>query len=182
MEWKTIEHPGYFGKKKEELYFIWDSEFGKNNWRLAYALGEKIVPREIGLQIYEDAYYEFLKNNKQMLEWLVINASDVYDTAPSNVGSGFDYNIQETPNNHIHDISIRRVVARLGTCFRGTELLRIRATDSKGYFLGPGFVPFHMPELIYSGEIKDYGNKGFWWQKNSIEDFYQRNKVLQSIE
>jgi len=37
--------------------------------------------------------------------------------------------------------------------------------------------------MILKEEIKDYPEKGFWWEKlgipNSVEAFYQRNKVLQ---
>ena len=181
MTWHILEHPGYFGKKRDELYEKWDKELGKNNWRIAYVFGKTVVPRKMGIQIYEDAYHEFLKNNHELLEWLVSTASDIYDTAPTNVHSGFDYEIQETSNNHLHDISIRRAVARLGTCFKGKRLLRIRSNDSEGYVLSPGIVPFHLPELIFQGEIKDYGNKGIWWQEKSIEDFYQKNKVLQFL-
>ena len=45
-------------------------------------------------------------------------------------------------------------------------------------------IPFHIPELISKEPIKDYGQKGyFWWETrgipNSVEAFYQRNKLLQ---
>jgi len=48
----------------------------------------------------EDGYYEFFKNNNNTLEWLVSTASDVYDTAPTNVQAGLDYGCQETPQSH----------------------------------------------------------------------------------
>lgn len=177
--WKTIERPGYFGKKRDEIIANWNSLYGKGNWKLAYQWGNIVVPREIGIQIYEDGYYEFLKNNKDILEWLVKTASDVYDTAPTNIQSGFDYNHQETINTHLHDIAIRRSVLRLGKEFKGDHLVEIRAKNTEGKILRPGLVPFHLPEMICKEEIKDYGSKGFWWNSKSIEDFYQRNKVLQ---
>ena len=180
MTWATLERPGYFGKKRDELQRSWDQQFGADNWRLAYRWGNLVVPREMGLQIYEDGYYEFFKKDIPTLDWLVSTASDVYDTAPTNVQAGFDYTNQETSNNHIHDIAIRRAVARLGKWFKGNHLMHVRWKDSEGFKINPGIVPFHLPEFIVPGEIKDYGGKGWWWNPNTVEDFYQRNKVFQA--
>lgn len=182
MTWRTIERPGYFGKKRDELHTSWDKQFGNENWRIAYQWGGIVVPRRMGIQIYEDGYYEFLKNNPNTLEWLISTASDVYDTAPTNVQAGLDYENQETPNNHIHDVSIRRAVLRLGEEFRGDHLMHVRWKKSEGYRVNPGVVHFHLPEMIVPGEINDYGGKGTWWFENTIEDFYQKNKVLQVRE
>lgn len=177
--WETIERPGYFGKKRDELYKNWNKKYGEKKWRLAYQFGDLIVPKKMGIQIYEDGYYEFFKEDIKTLEWLIFTASDIYDTAPTNIQSGFDYNNQETPNNHIHDIAIRRAVARLGKWFKGNNLIHVRWKDSEGFRVNPGVVKFHLPKLIIPGEIKDYGGKGIWWYPNTLEDFYQRNKVLQ---
>ncbi|MBT3397695.1 hypothetical protein HOA55_03085 [archaeon] len=179
MGWETIERPGYLGKKRDEVVSNWNEQFGKNNWRLTYQWNNEIVSREFAIQLYEDGYCEFFKKNLDILEWLVSSYSDVYDTATSNVKSKFDYTRQETPNKHIHDIAVRKSVARLGKEFQGEDLLHIRWLGSDGMMLNPGVVPFHMPELIVPGEVKDYGGKGTWWYEKTIEDFYQRNKVLQ---
>ena len=50
-------------------------------------------------------------------------------------------------------------------------------------------VPFHLPHMIYRGKIKykgeerDFSIKPAWWTtmgiENSIEQFYQQNKVLE---
>lgn len=178
MNWEIAERPGYLGKKRDEIYALWDNLYGKGNWKLAYLWGNQIISKEEGIQIYEDAYYEYLKNNPLILEWLTKRASDIYDTAPTNTNSGLDYNNQETPNNHIHDIAIKKAVIRNNTTFQGNHVMEVRWTDSEGFFLNPGVVPFHKPEMILKEEIKDYGNKGIWWKENTIEDFYQRNKVL----
>jgi hypothetical protein len=178
MFWKTIEHPGYLGKKRDELFALWNQKYCDEYWRLGWEWGERVVSKDFAVQIYEDAYYEFFKKNKETLEW-VLTKKDVWDTAISNINSGIDYNIQETPNTHIHDIAIRRAILRLGVWFRGEDLLEVRWKKSEGYSINPGVVPFHLPYLIQKGDPKDYGNKGIWWNKNTIEDFYQRNKVLQ---
>jgi len=176
--WRTIERPGYFGKKRDELVEKWNQEFGEGNWKIAYQWGEHIVPREFAIQLYEDGYYEFFRNDPLKLENLIKNYEDVYDTAPSNVDSFIDYSIQETPNNHIHDIAIRRAVLRHGEWFSGEGLCWVRWKGSDGFDYNPGVVLFHKPEMIVSGTVNDYGSKGVWWFDKTLEDFYQKNKVL----
>jgi hypothetical protein len=180
--WDTVEMPGYLGKKRDRVQEGWNRLYGEGNWRIAYQWGSLVVPKEMGLQLYEDGYYEFLKGQPSTLEWLIGTASDIYDTAPTNVQAGLDYYVQETPNNHIHDVAIRRAVLRLGKWFHGGRLIHVRSTDSEGAVLSPGIVPFHLPEMIVKEDIKDYGGKGIWWYPGTIEDFYQRNKVLQIRE
>lgn len=181
--WKTIERPGYFGKKRDELYNDWNEKFGEENWKIAWQLNSLVVERPEALQIYEDGYYEFLKSGKDTLEWLVNTASDVYDTAETNIQARFSYDVQETINNHIHDVAIRRSVLRLGTWFNGSHLMHVRGPGTEGEKLSPYLIPFHMPDLIFQEEIKDYSGKGSWWRKMgipySIEEFYQHNKILQ---
>ena len=185
--WETIERPGYFGKKRDEICRGWDEKYGPGNWRIAYEWDGKIVPREFAIQLYEDGYYEYFKQDPgddqdsggRVLDWLLSTASDVYDTAPTNVQAGIDYYQQETPNNHIHDVAIRRAILRLGYWFAGDHLVHVRWTGSEGFRVNPGVVPFHLPNLILRDEIKDHGGKGIWWRPLTIEDFYQRNKVLQ---
>lgn len=177
-EWNIIERPGYLGKKRDEIYSSWDNLYGKDNWKLGWQWGTDRVSRDIAIRIYEQAYYVFFKSNHRMLEWIINTASDVYDTAPSNVQSGLDYNIQETPNTHIHDISIRRAIMRLGEKFKGDHLVHVRWKDSEGYEINPGIVPFHRPNLIINEELKNYGGLGLWWFPGTIEDFYQKNKLL----
>ena len=180
--WEIIERPGYFGLKRNELYDKWNNEFGISNWKISWVWGSQIIEKPEAIQLYEDAYYEYLKQNPDVLDWLISTSSDVYDTAPSNIYSKFDYNIQETPRNHLHDIAIRRSVLRLGVWFKGEELIQVRNPGTKGERLNPHFIPFHKPEMISKEEIKDYCGKGYWWRnlgiKNSIEEFYQSNKLL----
>ena len=181
--WKTVERPGYFGKMRNELVANWNKKFGENNWKIVYQFGDLVVPRDVGIQIYEDAYYEYLKLNPDTLDWLINTASDVYDTAPTNVEAEFSYDIQETPNNHIHDVAIRSAVLRNGKWFKGDHLIQVRSHGTEGKILSPMFIPFHLPDLISREEIKDYPNKGEWWRRigipDSVEEFYQQNKVLQ---
>jgi hypothetical protein len=121
------------------------------------------------------------------LDWLITNASDVYDTAPSNAEAGFSYSMQETPSTHLHDVAIRRAVLRNGVWFKGDHLIHVRP-EKEGAILGPQLIPFHLPNMIYKGETKykgkerDFYANPPWWItmgiKDSAEEFYQQNKVL----
>lgn len=179
MEWETVDRPGYLGDARDRLHAEWDEAYGAGNWRLAWEYGEIVLDKSMAIQVYEDAYFFCLYISQSHIDWLTSTASDVYDTAESNVHSGFDYSIQETAGTHLHDIAVRRAVARLGRKFRGNHLVHIRWTESEGYRLNPGVLPFHRAELISSKFERNLSGKRIWWEKNSIEDFYQRNKVLQ---
>ncbi|MGC9309117.1 MAG: hypothetical protein ACP5D2_00285 [Candidatus Nanoarchaeia archaeon] len=120
--------------------------------------------------------------------WLISNACDVYDTSPSNTDAGIDYDFQETENNHIHDIAIRRAILRNGLWFKGRSLMHVRP-EGQGEAFIPCSIPFHIPERIFRGKIKykgeerDFLKNPPWWVRLGIEDsvemFYQQNKVLQ---
>lgn len=173
-EWEIIERPGYSGKKKAEKHAAWDAEYGEGNWRIAWQWNSEIVLADFAYQLYEDAYY--LDSIRRMDIWrgLIDIARDVYDLEERDIESRLDYSIQQGAATHLQDIAIRRVVKRRGGKFYGTELIQIRGhNDYWGKLLGPGKVLFHFPEMIVVPHLKG------WWDPNSIEDFYQSNKVLQ---
>ena len=174
--WVTLKRPGYLGKKRNEKYAQWDAEYGKGNWRFVFFFGQAMLDFLGVCAIYEDAYYQFLDKKSKILEQLILEASDVWDDEESNVHSGFDYLKQETGRTHIQDIAIRRVVARMGLCFKGEEPIRIRDKDGPhplSLILSPGQVPFHRPDKIILNQLEG------WWQPGSVESFYQSNKFLQ---
>jgi len=171
VENQGVFRPGFFGADKPAIITKLNAWFGENNWQLGYLIEGKIVSREEVLRLYEDAYVEYFKANLNDLAWLLSEASDVYDNALSNVGR-MDYNDQETPDSHYQDIAIRRAVQRLGQTFKGNRLIQVRGPRSEGYFLNPGFVPFHKPELIMQPQLAG------WWKPNSIEAFYQSAKEI----
>jgi len=180
----------YIGRRKAEIYSDFGEQFGKDDWLPAHFFNGKIISREEGYLVYEEAYYEFLKNNPRIRERLIAAASEVYDIAPSNVDSGLDYSKQECDATHLQDISVRRALVRLRLeeqgksynpqnlpeieVFEGDHLVQIRDHTTEGYRFGlnPGQVPFHRSELIL-----DTDQKG-WWNPDSVEGWYQRNKVL----
>jgi len=188
MTWEIAERPGYFGPKRDELVHKWDQEFG--NWKVVWDWCGYFLEMSEALQIYEDGYSEFVKNNLTLAESITAKYENIIDNAESNVQSGFDYTIQEAKTNHYHDIALRRAFMRNGLKFRGEGLLEIRGPKSVGAFWDPANVPFHKPYDIYKGEIKDYHegdrNHSFWWRptgiakgvENSIEAYYQQCKVI----
>jgi len=184
MNWKIIERPGHFGKEKDNLYEKWNSEFGEGNWRIAWQWGNRFLEKRDAQLIFEDAYFEFARKHPRLWFKLINTAEEIWDTAVSNIKSGINYDIQETPGEHVHDISIRRVNLRKGLEFKGRELIRIRKpTDNElSAIFGPYAIPFHIPSMISQEKIKDYTGFGEWWLnwegKNSAEDFYQKNKLL----
>jgi hypothetical protein len=190
--WIIQERPGYFGERRDSLMNLWDETFGISCWALAWQWGNKFLEMRDALTLYEDAYFQYFKNNPDTMKWLVNTASDVYDTDESNVNSGLDYIIGDTPSNHIHDIAIRRSLYRhhrqdlefnkeyLKDIFKGDHLVHVRKKNTEAGFLSPGNVPFHMPEMISKEKIENHGlyGKEQWWKIGSIEDFYQKNKLL----
>lgn len=177
MEWKTIDRPGFAGKKRDELRKQYDNTYGKENWRIAWQWGDEAVEKELAWQMYEDGYYKDSYNREYLWKELISKASDVYDHQESDAESGLDYLIQNGKSTHLQDISIRRVLLRRGWKFQGSELIQIRSHASYwGKMLSPGRVPFHEPQMIVVPHLKS------WWDENSIEDFYQSNKILQVLD
>ena len=170
--WAILGRPGYAGKKKRIRREELANKFGKNNWKIGHLVNGKLLSRDDALVYFEDSYCHLFKKNPELLDWLLLTASDVYDTAPSNIDSKLDYTIQETEAAHLTDIAIRRVVKRLEKQFQGDSLIQVHGEESDGYISTTGQVPFHKPELICSPQIKG------WWSKNSVESFWQSNKVL----
>ncbi|MFX1512578.1 MAG: peptidyl-tRNA hydrolase [Promethearchaeota archaeon] len=172
-EWFSISRPGYIGKRRETIESELNEKYGKENWRIVHFWQTKTISLEEALDLYEESYNQFLKDNNDLLEWLVTTASDVYDSAPSNIEAGLNYYHQENKQAHYQDIAIRRVIKCLGRSFSGDHLIQVRGRHAEGAKLSPGRVPFHLTNEILNPHLKG------WWKKNSVEDFWQSNKILQ---
>lgn len=175
MAWKTIERPGYLGKNRDATFEKYDREYGQENWRIAWKWGKSVIDYGIACQIYEDGYYTDSFRREDLWLELISEAKNVYDYSKEDTKSGLDYIVQEGPATHIQDIAIRRVVLKRGWEFKGKKLIQIRSQSKYwGEKLSPGKVLFHLPELIVVPHLEG------WWDFNSIEDFYQSNKILQT--
>ena len=174
MSWEIIERPGYFGKKRDEIFTGYNEEYGKDNWRIMWSWNNRIIPWTTACHVYEYSYFVDSFNREDMWKELTQVAEDVYDFDESDRKSGLKYTIQESPATHMQDIAIRRVVFARGWEFQGKELVRIRSHEEKyGKLLSPGKVPFHVPNLIPQPALKS------WWDPGSVEQWYQSAKVLQ---
>jgi len=173
MNWKELERPGFFGDKKDQIIDGYNQKYGKENWQLAWKFGQERISFLLACQIYEDAYFADSLNREDLWKKLTHDAKNIYDHKESNIFSGFDYSIQESPASHLQDIAIRRVVLRRSWQFEGDKLIQIRShKEYWGRNLSPGKVQFHLPALIEKPNLEG------WWEKNSVEDFYQSNKYL----
>ena len=170
--------PGYLGKHRDKKYAEWNKEYGRDMWKLMWIVYCFYVDFLGVCALYEDAYFQFLLDNPDILKQLVNEASDVYDDRKSNIHSRLDYTVQETDRTHIQDIALRRCLVRIGIEFKGNELIRIRQEKEDhelSIILSPGKVPFHRPEWIVEGLS---WTKEPWWNPKSVEDYYQSNRIL----
>ncbi len=183
-QWTTLDKKvPRLGAKRSEVIRNLNIELGDLNWRFAWDLGDgHYGDFEEAIKLYEDSYYEHLVDAKnpsdyseRKIDYLARKASDVFDTTPKNSESKLNYYIQSTPALHLQDISIRRVMAKLGMKFRGEKPIKIRSrynTDPVGISLSPKKVSFIKPQIVKMPPEKQN-------QIPSIEDFWQYNRVLQ---
>ncbi|HAH19607.1 MAG TPA: hypothetical protein DCL49_01740, partial [Candidatus Omnitrophica bacterium] len=178
---KDYVRPGYFGKDKNAIHEKLNQWFGAGNWEIRHLIDGTFVSLKEALVYYEDAYFEYFKSHPEELEWLVRNGSDVYDNNLTNIHSGTNYEIQETPDYHFQDIAIRRVFKRLWLVFKGAKYVQVRGlypsgrlpeNHISGAHLSPARIFFHQPELILQPQLEGF------WKPNSIEAFYQSSKVI----
>ncbi len=171
-DWAILGRPGFAGKQKRQKRKELLDKFDEGNWKIAHLYEDELLSQEEALNHFENSYQKFFEDNPEILEWLLHTARDIYDNQETNVNSGFDYSIQETDDAHLHDIAIRRVLQKMEKEFQGELLLQIRGENSEGFILSTGQVPFYKPKLIQRKQLKG------WWGKNSIESYWQSNKVL----
>ena len=169
----AIARMGQIGRAKDKFIAGMNRLFGEGNWTIGYSYGNSMISRDSALQLYEDSYVKFFQENRDVLNKLVKEASDVYDTYKTEVSSGTDWYNQTERSTHLQDIAIRRALTRLGEKFQGK---RLRKVKSDGHLpeLSPGNIPFLQPELV--NRFKKVEKK--WIKPNTIEDFWQNNKIF----
>lgn len=131
-------------EKRDEFVRLLDKKVGTGNWYWAYQFkANKLYSWSLGIQLYEDAYWLFLKHNLTFLKEIVKNYGDVFVIDKTDTKSGLDYKKQTQKKDHYQDIAIRRCLRRFGTWFQGEDLLKI--PDSK---FDENKIPFHLPSLL----------------------------------
>lgn len=116
---------------------------GKGNWFWVFAANKKLYSWDWGVQLYEDAFYNFFLKNFDLLEKLCLNYYNVCVINRFDVDSNLDYKKQLQRREHYGDIAIRRCLVRFGISFKGKELLHLDKTP-----YAANMVPFHLPHLI----------------------------------
>jgi hypothetical protein len=180
-DWRTTDEKVYpLGKKRGEAIKKLNQKYGYLTWRFAWQIHfNRCVPFRVAVGLYEKSYEEHLRANQDKVQYLVENASDVFDNDESNIVSGFNYFIQGKKLTHLQDIAIRRVMRTMQQRFSGGRLIRVRKSrnaDAIGRSLSPKYVPFCDPELVQGF---DHSNGH---SVPSIEDFWQNNRVVQFSE
>jgi len=174
MAWDTVERPGIFGDKKTEIINGYNSKYGLGNWRIAHRYDVDFIDFIGACKLFEESYFQDSIGRESLWMDLRKAALDVYDIDDSDRGSKLNYLIQDNVATHIQDIAIRNVFKRRGWSFDGDEFIQIRGNAKPfGCKLTPGRVPFHEPQYIHAPHLDG------WWDVDSVEDFYQSNKVLQ---
>lgn len=189
---KIAERPGFFGRRRDEILLNYNARYGSGNWKLLHIVGENlqwvggdepikgkyfVLDFLQACRLYEESYFAYFVQHPDELEFIVANASEVFDNDVGNVQAGLDYSKQTKGiGTHIQDIAVRNVVDRLGLKFKGEGLLQIRTNkEGPGGKWSPMNIPFYKPEWILRPELEG------WWTKgvpNSVELWYQSNKML----
>lgn len=180
MIWTTLkERPGQTGFNKDKIAKERDSKYGKGNWRQAWTYQGKILNKLETFLVCEEAYFQDSLKREEIWQRLIAEAKDIYDMLPEEIKSGTDYGIQHK-FTRFHDIAIRRVLEKRGWKFQGDKIIQIRYEAKKPDWYSenfdPGKVEFHQPELIVTPYLEGF------WLPDTIECFYQSNKVLQIKE
>ncbi|MFH1916889.1 MAG: hypothetical protein ABIJ21_06535 [Nanoarchaeota archaeon] len=174
--WIAKGRPGQTGFKKSELEAELNKEYGERNWRRVHEFNGRILKKPEIFSICEAAYLMHSLDREEYWKHLLVDAKDIYDMKMEETESGLDYTIQHE-FTRFHDICIRNVVYKRGWQFSGDKLIQIRWNEAEpdwySIHFDPGKVPFHRPDLIIAPHLKG------WWDDNSVEDFYQSNKILQ---
>ena len=136
-----IIRPGEIRSREGFIKFM-DRKVGKGRWFRGISVGKKLYSMELGLQIYEDAYFTFFRQSLERIKFLAKGYSDVFVIDNQDLQASTDYKMQTQPKEHFQDIAIRRCFRRLGIWFQGKGIFKI--PDSE---YDDNKISFHMPQL-----------------------------------
>lgn len=186
-EWKTISRPGYQGKNRDAKAEEWNVLYGKENWRIAWELrdGQILDFEKLFWQIYVASYVQYFLRNPEEANFITSGFSYAYDKELVSKKDAFDpYALYEKAGkpNQFHNVALNIALEWfLERRFTGKDPIQVRqgkpGTPSSdwptGWRWSPGLIPTVRKDLIPENEITG------WWQKWTMEDFYQKAKVLQ---
>lgn len=137
---------GDLGKNRKKFIAKITKKAGEGNWFWVYRSDKTLISWALGLQLYEDAYYMFFRNNLDVLKE-VASYYDVYVYNKLDLESGLKYKAQNQDGEHYEDVAVRRCMIRFGVNFRGRKK---KSYLIPGSSLDHGSVPFHLPHLLRS--------------------------------
>ena len=187
--WDIKEHPGYLGKARTDKMSEWDGKYGEGNWRLIHwqnAKGQLLTYDEV-FQVYVEGYEEYFKKHRNEAEFLIKNYSYGYDYDQITREEAFDsHALYDKPGirNQFHNVAFNiALVNVVGRMFEGNRPIQVREgkpgtpdnEQPEGFKWSPGKIPCKDPSIIPHVQL---GGEQ-WWQNGTIEDFYQRAKVLE---
>lgn len=169
---------GDLGRNRDDFIKKVNKQAGKGNWFWTFQAGKSLYSWQWGMQLYEDAYFLFFKDNASLLKDVVTNYSGVYELDSYDLESKLDYKKQLKPQDHYQDIAIRRCLTRYGLKFKGKNLLKLPDSD-----YDHKKIPFHLPHLINKPD-KNKSIKS-WLDSNrlivitlTLEDQIELSRVL----
>ncbi len=123
-EWVTIERPGFFGKKRQELEKHWNETYGEGNWRLIWETPQgRVLTFEGILLEYVKGYAEYFKQHPDEAEFATTNYSFAYDKDEISKEQAFDpYALYNKPGvaNQFHHVAFNLALEKvLGIPFKG---------------------------------------------------------------
>lgn len=135
--------PFNYSRDKENFLKTMNRTAGKGGWFWVFRVGKQIYSFDLGMQLYEDAYWLLLQKNSKVIKKLV-DYYDVFVVNNEDLESGLSYKKQTQKwSDHYADIAIRRCLRRMGVWFKGKELFEVSGTP-----LDDRRVSFHLPHLV----------------------------------
>lgn len=174
MNKEILHRPGYFGSRRLWFKEHYDELYGEGGWMECWEYSGDILPFEDAVYLYDLSYMLFLREHRWIAELIAAEYWECYDNSPDNIRAGCNHDPLAVPR-HLQDVSVRKALRAMGLSFNQdkSNLLEIRGPKSNGYLLSPMIVTFVEP-----GRISPFGPAEDWVKKGSVEEFWQRNKVI----
>lgn len=177
---------GQFGKKRDEMFKSWDAQYGEDNWKIGWQLANgTLLDFNHMFCLFIASYIQYFREHPEEARVITTNYAYAYDDDPITYEEAFDVtHLLDKPGikNQFHHVAMNRALVNfLGLTFIGSEPLQVRmgksgtlrATWPKGYRWSPGRIPAVVPQKLFPDE-----ELTGWWDNSSIEDLYQKSKVL----
>lgn len=182
------DHPGYLGKRRTLKEEEWTGKYGEGGWRYRWQTADgEVLDYDQIFQIYVDGYANYFKRHLGEAWYLTEHYAYGYDHDLITKEQAFDpYALYDKPGvrNQFHNVAFNiALVTVIGRPFQGVELIQVREgkpgtpveLQPAGYRWAPGRIPCKdtsiIPQITLPGEQ--------WWADGSVEDLYQKAKILQ---